>query len=234
MSASPAAPDKPLREGEAPPGARLHAAMLGSWRAPTASNCVPVECLSACTQGCSVALSGAGSLVLRLRPPDRGRRAEPSCAGAEAYAAAPDGIVPWRERPEIFRKQSLARIPPIAIAAGGRRMTTLAKIPVTVITGFLGAGKTTLIRHLMANPQRQEARRARQRVRQRRRRRRYPEVVRGCQLPGGEHRRAGQRLHLLHGGRRFHSDHRGAAVAPGAPGPHPDRNIGPCACRSRC
>ncbi len=32
-------------------------------------------------------------------------------------------------------------------------MTNLAKIPVTVITGFLGAGKTTLIRHLMANPQ---------------------------------------------------------------------------------
>lgn len=32
-------------------------------------------------------------------------------------------------------------------------MTDLTKIPVTVITGFLGAGKTTLIRHLMANPQ---------------------------------------------------------------------------------
>ncbi|WP_065329713.1 cobalamin biosynthesis protein CobW [Tritonibacter mobilis] len=32
-------------------------------------------------------------------------------------------------------------------------MTTLNKIPVTVITGFLGAGKTTLIRHLMQNPQ---------------------------------------------------------------------------------
>ena len=30
-------------------------------------------------------------------------------------------------------------------------MTTLGKIPVTVITGFLGAGKTTLIRHLMRN-----------------------------------------------------------------------------------
>lgn len=29
----------------------------------------------------------------------------------------------------------------------------LAKIPVTVITGFLGSGKTTLIRHLMTNPQ---------------------------------------------------------------------------------
>lgn len=30
-------------------------------------------------------------------------------------------------------------------------MTDLAKIPVTVITGFLGSGKTTLIRHLMSN-----------------------------------------------------------------------------------
>ena len=32
-------------------------------------------------------------------------------------------------------------------------MNTLTKVPVTVITGFLGSGKTTLIRHLMRNPQ---------------------------------------------------------------------------------
>jgi cobalamin biosynthesis protein CobW len=32
-------------------------------------------------------------------------------------------------------------------------MTDLAKVPVTIVTGFLGAGKTTLIRHLMQNPQ---------------------------------------------------------------------------------
>jgi cobalamin biosynthesis protein CobW len=31
-------------------------------------------------------------------------------------------------------------------------MSDLAKLPVTVITGFLGSGKTTLIRHLMQNP----------------------------------------------------------------------------------
>jgi cobalamin biosynthesis protein CobW len=30
-------------------------------------------------------------------------------------------------------------------------MSTLAKVPVTVVTGFLGSGKTTLIRHLIAN-----------------------------------------------------------------------------------
>ncbi|MCT4331771.1 cobalamin biosynthesis protein CobW [Paracoccus sp. YLB-12] len=32
-------------------------------------------------------------------------------------------------------------------------MTDLTKTPVTIITGFLGAGKTTLVRHLMRNPQ---------------------------------------------------------------------------------
>ena len=32
-------------------------------------------------------------------------------------------------------------------------MPDLSKIPVTVVTGFLGSGKTTLIRHLMQNPQ---------------------------------------------------------------------------------
>ena len=31
-------------------------------------------------------------------------------------------------------------------------MTTLEKLPVTVITGFLGSGKTTLISHLLRNP----------------------------------------------------------------------------------
>lgn len=35
----------------------------------------------------------------------------------------------------------------------GTGQSTLEKIPVTVITGFLGAGKTTLIRHLMSHPQ---------------------------------------------------------------------------------
>src|SRR6185437_15592490 len=40
---------------------------------------------------------------------------------------------------------------PHSVITGGCRVTSLAKIPVTVITGFLGSGKTTLIRHLMTN-----------------------------------------------------------------------------------
>ena len=30
-------------------------------------------------------------------------------------------------------------------------MTSLAKVPCTIVTGFLGAGKTTLVRHVLEN-----------------------------------------------------------------------------------
>ena len=102
-----------LDEGETTPGKRLHGAILEAG-VPEGVNVVPVECLSACNQGCSVALSAPGrwSYVYgRLSDAN----AHDVVAGAAAYAAAPDGIVPWRSRPEIFRKQSLARIPPVAV-----------------------------------------------------------------------------------------------------------------------
>jgi predicted metal-binding protein len=101
-----------LQEGETTPGARLHAAIVGIG-VPEGVKLVSVECLSACNQGCSVALSAPGRWSYVY-----GRLSEANAgdvvAGAAAYAAAPDGIVPWRSRPEIFRKQSLARIPPLA------------------------------------------------------------------------------------------------------------------------
>jgi len=104
-----------LQEGETTPGARLHAAVLGVG-VPEGVHVVPVECLSACNQGCSIALSAPGrwSYVYgRLSDTN----ASDVVAGAAAYATAPDGIVPWRQRPEIFRKQSLARIPPMIAVA---------------------------------------------------------------------------------------------------------------------
>jgi predicted metal-binding protein len=102
-----------LQEGEITPGARLHGAILEAG-VPEDVDVVPVECLSACSQGCSVALSAPGRWSYVY-----GRLSEANAsavvAGASAYAATSDGIVPWRTRPEIFRKQSLARIPPIAV-----------------------------------------------------------------------------------------------------------------------
>src|SRR6202012_2192872 len=41
----------------------------------------------------------------------------------------------------------------ISQAGRGILQMSLEKVPVTIITGFLGAGKTTLVRHLMLNPQ---------------------------------------------------------------------------------
>ena len=59
----------------------------------------------------------------------------------------------------------------------------LAKTPVTIVTGFLGAGKTTLIRHLLEPCRRTAARADHQRIRRRRRRRRTPAGLRRRGLP---------------------------------------------------
>jgi predicted metal-binding protein len=100
-----------IPEGEPTPGARLRDAIIDVG-VPAGVNLVPVECLSACNQGCSVALSAPGRWAY-VYGRMSAANASDIVAGAAAYAAAPDGIVPWRARPEIFRKQSLARIPPI-------------------------------------------------------------------------------------------------------------------------
>ena len=102
-----------ISEGETTPGSRLHKA-IAALGAPVGVTIVPVECLSACNNGCSVALSAPGRWAYVY-----GRMSEANAkdilAGAAAYAAAPDGLVPWRSRPEVFRKQSLARIPPMSL-----------------------------------------------------------------------------------------------------------------------
>ena len=95
-------------------GALLHAAVTAT-PAPDGVQVVGVECLSACSQGASVALQAGGKWTYvygRLTPDD----APDILTGAALYAASADGIVPWRDRPAIFRKQSLARIPPLPAA----------------------------------------------------------------------------------------------------------------------
>lgn len=92
------------------PGAKLMAAITAEG-VPDGVTITPVSCLSACSNGCAVALSGTGKwsyVYGRMTPAD----APDILAGAAAYAQTSDGVVPWRERPEQFRKQSLGRIPP--------------------------------------------------------------------------------------------------------------------------
>ena len=103
---------EPANGATPPPGARLHSALTGLG-APAGVSIVPVECLSACTNGCSVALSAPGKWTYvygRLDPAEHGAAI---LEGAARYAASGDGLVPWRERPEHFRKHCIARIPPL-------------------------------------------------------------------------------------------------------------------------
>ena len=105
-------PGRAVAEGDQAPGARLLAALRRAG-APAGVRIEPVECLSACDHGCNIALTGPGRWSYVYRGLDPDRHVADILAGAAAYAATADGIVPWRERPVIFRKQSLARIPPM-------------------------------------------------------------------------------------------------------------------------
>jgi predicted metal-binding protein len=101
----------PVPDGMPTPGADLHAALLAAGP-PDGVRIVGVECLSACNTGCAISLvmPGAWSYVYgRLGP----ENAADILEGAAKYAATTDGIVTWRDRPVIFRKQSIARIPPL-------------------------------------------------------------------------------------------------------------------------
>ena len=73
-----------------------------------------VECLSNCDHGCSVVLRGGAQrwtyVYGNLDPETDG--AEIVRDGAERYLATRDGLVPWRERSQHFRKNCIARIPP--------------------------------------------------------------------------------------------------------------------------
>lgn len=103
---------RPVAADAPRPGARLLDALQAAG-APEGVRILPVACLSACDHGCNIALSGPGrwSYVYCGMNPDED--VADILAGAAAYAATPDGLVPWRDRPAIFRKQSLARIPPM-------------------------------------------------------------------------------------------------------------------------
>ena len=102
--------DAPAPEDAPRPGAALHAALAGD--APEGVAVRAVECLSNCTRGCTVALRGPGrwtyvyggfsaDLAGTLRE------------GAARYAATPDGLIPWRERPQHLKTNCIARIPPL-------------------------------------------------------------------------------------------------------------------------
>lgn len=94
------------------PGAQLHAA-LSEADLPANVHLRAVECLSACSRGCSLVIQGgAARWTYIYGDMDPDAHVPQILDGIRAYADTDNGLVPWRERPEVFRKQSIARIPP--------------------------------------------------------------------------------------------------------------------------
>lgn len=74
------------------------------------------RCLAACEHGCAVVLRGTArwSFVQGGLHPERDLEA--LIAMIDLWQQAPDGLVPWRARPEAIRLNTIARIPPMESA----------------------------------------------------------------------------------------------------------------------
>ena len=112
---------------------------------------VPTLCFANCERGCTAGISAPGKWSYMMGELDPEQAADLLLYG-EAYAKAKTGVVLPSGRPASLQRQ---RHRPLSLSSrasqGRRRMTTAARIPATIITGFLGAGKTTLVRHLLEN-----------------------------------------------------------------------------------
>ena len=102
----PADPDAPR------PGAVLMG-LIEAGEVPEGVQVRGVECLSNCNRGCTVALRGAGRWCYVYGDIDPDLHYAALLDGAAKYRIAPEGLIPWRERPEILRKGVIARIPPL-------------------------------------------------------------------------------------------------------------------------
>src|SRR5690606_741629 len=91
-------------------------------------------------------------MVLCIRSPERGKRRGHCYRRHDACrrrARLPSASRPPRLPP---RQRDVSAHSPLPSSRGYARMSVnLKRVPCTVVTGFLGAGKTTLIRHLIEN-----------------------------------------------------------------------------------
>lgn len=74
-----------------------------------------VECLSACNRSCAIVLAAPHKTTLMFGDLPPLESAAAILELSEQYFASADGVVPWKERPEILKKGILARIPPLPV-----------------------------------------------------------------------------------------------------------------------
>lgn len=103
----------PVEDDAKRPGTLLHDALQG--RLPEGVTLRGVKCFSNCSQGCSIVLRGQGRWTYVYGHLNEEDHVETILDGATRYRDAADGVVPWRKRPEHFRKNCIARIPPLEL-----------------------------------------------------------------------------------------------------------------------
>ena len=103
-------------EAEPRTGARLLAALqdAAGEHAGAGLRIEGVECLSVCKRPCTVAVASRGRWTYVYGDLDAASSARTILEGVGLYGQTPDGIVPWKARPQEFRKGVVARIPPLA------------------------------------------------------------------------------------------------------------------------
>jgi predicted metal-binding protein len=71
-----------------------------------------LRCLANCSRGPSAAVRANGSWTYVFGGLDAANAAD-LVAGARLIAAASDGVMPWRGRPDILKRNLITRVPPI-------------------------------------------------------------------------------------------------------------------------
>jgi predicted metal-binding protein len=104
------------REGDPPdavrPGARLYAALKAQ---AGETDVQPVECLSNCTRSCTAAVAAPGKWTYVVGHLDPDQHVSDIVQFARLHQASADGLTVWRDRPVHVRKNTIARVPPMAM-----------------------------------------------------------------------------------------------------------------------
>jgi len=93
------------------PGAVLAAATARA-AAGTGITVRPIRCLANCNRGLSAAVRRAGAWTYVFGNLDSSTGAGALIEGARLFAHSPDGLMPWRGRPDALKRGLVARTPP--------------------------------------------------------------------------------------------------------------------------
>ncbi|MCC7252915.1 DUF1636 domain-containing protein [Hyphomicrobium sp.] len=106
----------PDGEGFHLPGRRLADALQGRLSADESITVTPVECLAVCNRPSTIALKGSGKWTYLIGNLETDAHLDQIVESVRAFQQSDNGIIPWKERPEAFRKGVVARVPPIGFS----------------------------------------------------------------------------------------------------------------------